>query len=74
MRLTEHEEDETQSFADPSDRFFAGNFTSYGYSESEIGYSDVTDYLARYKAEYAGDPYAQGAYVYSRSWGGTIVY
>jgi len=60
--------------ADPANRFFAGNFTSYGYSESEIGYSDVTDYLARYKAEYAGDPYAQGAYVYSRSWGSTIVY
>lgn len=55
-------------------RFFYGHRTSYSIGVTEPGYSDVTDFLTSYKEARPDDPYAQGAYVYNRSWGSTISY
>ncbi|MCF0145537.1 MAG: hypothetical protein HUJ73_03010, partial [Eubacterium sp.] len=53
---------------------YVGKWTSYTIPTDEVGYQDVTDFLADYKETWADDPYAQGAYVYSRGWGSTVKY
>ncbi|MCF0142993.1 MAG: InlB B-repeat-containing protein, partial [Parasporobacterium sp.] len=57
-----------------ANNLFVGKWTSYSLPTNEVGYQDVTDFLAAYKAQWSEDPYAQGAYVYSRNWGSSIKY
>ncbi|MCF0140834.1 MAG: hypothetical protein HUJ78_02255, partial [Mogibacterium sp.] len=52
-----------------ANNLFVGKWTSYAIPTNEVGYQDVTDFLESYKAAWPNDPYAQGAYVYSRGWG-----